>query len=207
MVTQPLRFFYHADFADTARKAAPNDVVVMDCPFPKFTWTLPRTPGELICKPSHTYGPEDGAPLQQRILDEVKRLVEQGTTVLLCNFANPDLIQAYAKVLEGFGIENTEDYIYTYKSPGNDSSVYQLVIFPGYEVDMTDVPATSRTIWDGVTGNSNFSPATLELSSPEPSDDDVDHSSDSDYNPSGNSESEDSEAEDGPRRKKARTTT
>ena len=163
LVRGPMRLFATADFADTTGAAAPKDIVFMDCPFPIFDRVIVDDGGERSVG-SFIYGPDDGADLQKRIIAEIRRLAKQGTTLMVCNFANPNLVLAYKSILADLDITKPRDYIYTYKSPGNDSSIYQLVIVPGRHVDMTAVPTTIRAIFDAVAGTENFHTPRMEFS-------------------------------------------
>jgi hypothetical protein len=138
------RSFCLADFALTTSSATDRDVVFMDCPFPTFSVTIPKD-AKLISTASGVYGLDTASDLQQRILDEVARLVTQGTTVLLCNYANPDLVLAYSRLLATFGHTTSREFIYTYKSPSQDT-IYQLVLFPGWGNHQQQTPTLIRNL-------------------------------------------------------------
>jgi site-specific DNA-adenine methylase len=150
------RSFRCADFAQTTATAKSSDVVMMDCPFPKFSIAIPKQKGKLRSKPSNVYGLDNDKSLQLRIIEEARRLVRQGTTVVLCNFANPDLVLAYATLLRRVGVENPRDFIYTYRSPRNESSVYQLVVIPGTGTTLTGAPEKIRRLARMATGDDRF---------------------------------------------------
>ncbi|MFJ3793154.1 hypothetical protein [Kitasatospora sp. NPDC090091] len=125
------------DFRTTCDLAAPSDIVFMDCPFPKFTNAVP---GGFVTNPetfgtvsAGTYGTgNDGSAFQTAIVDAARELVQRGTTVLLCNFANPGLVQAYARLLGPLpGGAAPRHYTYTYRSPTTTSEAYQLTVLPG----------------------------------------------------------------------------
>jgi site-specific DNA-adenine methylase len=139
----------HRDFQQTCALAGPSDLVFLDCPFPKFTNVVPRAGQTHRTESANTYGTgEDGEGLQSRIIDEAARLVEQGTTVIICNFANPGLVLDYRKLIRNNVAEAAKrDYVYTYKAPSMDSTLYQLAILPGRGKDLSGVPRTLRASW------------------------------------------------------------
>ena len=149
------RSFCFGDFALTTSTASAQDVVFMDCPFPTFSVTIPKG-DKLVSVASGVYGLDTAGDLQQRILDEVWRLVLQGTTVLLCNYANPDLVLAYGKLLSECGL-TPRQFIYTYKSPTQDT-VYQLVLFPGVGTDQRQAPTFIRNVANFLAGDPSFVP-------------------------------------------------
>lgn len=149
------RLFVTCDFAVTSAPATAQDIVFLDCPFPQFSSTIPTT-GGLTSVPSGVYGLDNEGGLQQRILTEATRLANQGTTVLLCNFANPDLVRAYSKLLTDTGVQNPKDYIFTYRPLKNGSSVYQLCVVPGAGVDMSDAMVVIRALAKAFSNNMNF---------------------------------------------------
>jgi site-specific DNA-adenine methylase len=150
------------DFAVTCQLAQPGDIVFMDCPFPKFSYAVPTQPLEhpetFGSATANTYGTgDDGAALQTRIVAEADRLTEQGTTVILCNFANPGLILAYEDLLPmAMTKKQVRHHIYTYRSPSTQSEAYQLVILPGHGVNFDDLPATLCKLWTSVGGDNGF---------------------------------------------------
>jgi site-specific DNA-adenine methylase len=149
------RSFCLGDFALTTSTAAPQDVVFMDCPFPAFSVTIPK--GEqLVSVASGVYGLDTAGDLQTRIIDEVGRLMMQGTTVLLCNYANPDLVLAYGRMLAKCGYEPRQ-FIYTYKSPTQDT-VYQLVLFPGWGGHHRQTPSLIRAVANVLARDPGFVP-------------------------------------------------
>jgi site-specific DNA-adenine methylase len=150
------RHFIVADFANTAAHAQGTDVVFFDCPFPEFSRMMPSEDGGLLSTPSNTYGLDGDKALQSRIIEVAQGLATAGTTVLLCNFANPDLVLAYHELLSSTGVQHPRDYIFTYKSPSSDTTVYQLAIVPGVGVDMSALAMLLRRSIELVTGKSNF---------------------------------------------------
>ncbi len=149
------------DFAQTTALAQPSDIVVMDCPFPKFAYTVPTVvpdrPETFDSVTANTYGTgDDGAALQSRIVDEAKRLTDRGTTVILCNFANPGLVLAYRKLLTGIADADKRHFIYTYRSPSTKSEAYQLAILPGANVDFSGLPAIIRARWQAAGGDDGY---------------------------------------------------
>ncbi|MGW4381198.1 hypothetical protein [Kitasatospora sp. NPDC004531] len=142
------------DFRRTCAEAEPTDVVVMDCPFPAFTTLVPppghESPVTYRAKAAHTYGVgDDGAGLQQDILEAAAALTAKGTTVILCNFANPGLVQAYSGLVENdVAAEDLKYFTYTYRSPSTTSEAYQLTILPGLgNANVTRVPTTLLPAW------------------------------------------------------------
>jgi site-specific DNA-adenine methylase len=150
------------DFLHTTAHAQPGDVVVMDCPFPKFANTVPKVvptrPETFDSAVAHTYGTgDDGVDLQSRIVDEAQRLIKQGTTVILCNFANPGLVLAYRKLLGNtISEQDKRHYVYTYRSPSTQSEAYQVTILPGNGVDLSAVPTLLRQAWINVGGDDGY---------------------------------------------------
>jgi site-specific DNA-adenine methylase len=143
------------DFEVTCDLAEPTDVVFMDCPFPNFTKAIPK-PGaknpESTSVTANTYGVgDDGAELQTRIVNVTRKLINQGTTVILCNFANPGLIRAYSDMLWGdTGIPQKfrRWFTYTYCSPARTSEAYLLTILPGRgKLQVNDVPNYLHVMW------------------------------------------------------------
>ncbi|RPE27672.1 hypothetical protein EDD38_6958 [Kitasatospora cineracea] len=142
------------DFRLTCAEAEPTDVVVLDCPFPAFTTLVPPlghpSPETFHTQAAHTYGVgDDGAALQQAILKAAADLVANGTTVVLCNFANPGLVRAYSELVQnGVATEDLKYFTYTYRSPSTTSEAYQLTILPGLgNANVTRVPATLLPAW------------------------------------------------------------
>ncbi|MFF0411302.1 hypothetical protein ACFYUY_12730 [Kitasatospora sp. NPDC004745] len=142
------------DFRLTCAEAEPTDVVVMDCPFPAFTTLVPPlghpSPETFHAQAAHTYGVgDDGAALQKAILEAAAALVAKGTTVILCNFANPGLIRAYSELVQnGVATEDLKYFTYTYRSPSTTSEAYQLTILPGLgNANVTRVPTTLLPAW------------------------------------------------------------
>ncbi|MFJ4670074.1 hypothetical protein [Kitasatospora purpeofusca] len=132
-----IRFdFACRDFRDTCDKADRLDVVLMDCPFPAFNNQLVRPnhprPAKAGSRTTNTYGTgDDGEDLQQAIVDAARKLLRQGTTVILCNFANPGLVQAYQGLIENVAATEHKYFTFTYRSPATTSEAYQLTIVPG----------------------------------------------------------------------------
>lgn len=107
------------DFQVTCANARPGDLVVMDAPFPQFTYFDTASTNN-----SSTYGTgSSGDDLQIRITRTAQQLTAAGVTVLLCNYANPSLLRDYASI--------GAHVIFTYKRPTTKSEVYQLAIIPG----------------------------------------------------------------------------
>jgi hypothetical protein len=134
----------------------------MDCPFPKFTNVIPpanhAAPLTFGSEEAHTYGTgDDGPGFQQKIIDEARRLVLQGTTVILCNFANPALVTAYAQLIHNdVGAQDLRWFTYTYRSPSTLSEAYQLTVLPGaWNTHVTQCPQTIMTDWLAVGGDNN----------------------------------------------------
>ncbi|MFJ9609561.1 DNA adenine methylase [Kitasatospora sp. NPDC101176] len=135
--TAGIEDFACRDFRTTCDLAGREDVVFLDCPFPKFSNSVPpgflASPETFGSQSAATYGTgNDGAAFQTSIVAAVRELVERGTTVLVCNFANPGLVQAYARLLGRLpdGAE-ARHYTYTYRSPTTTSEAYQLTLLPG----------------------------------------------------------------------------
>lgn len=148
------------DFENTCKLATNYDVVVMDCPFPKFSRAILKgTENDPFGKTeaNNVYGTgDDGAKLQQRIAAVAKQLMDQGTTVVLCNFANPVLIQVYQSLLPK---ERRRLHTYTYCSPATLSEAYQLTILPGKsDKHVLKVPGMIREHWCKIGGDDNFDP-------------------------------------------------
>ncbi|MEV0194598.1 hypothetical protein AB0I39_39505 [Kitasatospora purpeofusca] len=132
-----IRFdFACRDFRLTCDEADRLDVVLMDCPFPVFSNKLVRpdhpSPAKAGSRAASTYGTgDDGEELQQAIVDTARKLLRQGTTVILCNFANPGLVQAYQGLIENVAATEHKYFTFTYRSPSTTSEAYQLTIVPG----------------------------------------------------------------------------
>ncbi|MEU5363881.1 hypothetical protein ABZ354_10390 [Streptomyces sp. NPDC005925] len=125
------------DFRQTTALATPRDIVFMDCPFPAFSTRIPADgqphPERFGSETARTYGTgDDGADFQTLILNEALSLVQAGTTVVLCNFANPGLITAYSRLL-GDAVPPAQRrlFTYTYRSPSTVDQAYQLTVLPG----------------------------------------------------------------------------
>jgi len=149
------------DFAETTALATDDDIVFMDCPFPKFANTVPGTwparPEDYGSVSANTYGTgDDGASLQRRIVDEARRLRDQGTTVILCNFANPGLIKAYCDLMTNVTVAHRRRFVYTYRSPSTQSEAYQLAIIPGQNVDFSGLPKIIRDCWIAAGGDDGY---------------------------------------------------
>jgi site-specific DNA-adenine methylase len=132
----------YRDFEVTCRSAQPGDMVVMDCPFPKFTYF-----DKACTDNSSTYGTGDsGTDLQNRITKTARKLAAAGVTVLLCNYANPSLLRDYADI--GARV------IFTYKRPTTKSEVYQLALLPalihGIPIDMDRALEVIKGTWQSV---------------------------------------------------------
>jgi hypothetical protein len=156
--------FAYQDFEVTCKLAKPTDIVFMDCPFPKFTTQIPS--GQVInpegtSATASTYGVgDDGATLQSRIVKVARDLVNSGTTVILCNFANAALVRAYTNLLwrdTGIPADCRRWFTFTYCSPATTSDAYLLTILPGRgKVQLNDVPAQLRSLWRQSGGDDNF---------------------------------------------------
>lgn len=148
--------FSRTDFTNTCAEALPTDLVILDCPFPKFSYKMPEKLPEPGVKPSlqslqnaGTYGTgDDGSSLQTKIVDQIERLTAQGTTVLVCNFANPELILAYRyRIATRNGEDGKRSFVFTYKSPSTNSQAYQLAIIPGHGMDLDLTMLEISKIW------------------------------------------------------------
>jgi len=94
-----------------------------------------------------TYGiGDDGPGLQLQIVEKIRALTLQVTTVVVCNFANPALVEAYRRL-----ISRPEDakrsYVFTYKSPSTTSEAYQLAVIPGQGVNLDLTMEEIANIW------------------------------------------------------------
>ena len=148
--------FTCCDFAQTCAQAEPTDLVILDCPFPDFAYTVPKTlplpgtePSLLGLQQAGTYGTgDDGSGLQIKIVNQIKKLTAQGTTVLVCNFANPELVLAYRYLIATPGGEAAkQSYVFTYKSPSTTSEAYQFAVIPGKGVDLDLTMQEILKIW------------------------------------------------------------
>ncbi|HEY9439831.1 MAG TPA: DNA adenine methylase [Streptomyces sp.] len=125
------------DFRKTTALATQQDIVFMDCPFPTFSTRVPadgqRNPERFGSETARTYGTgDDGADFQTLILNDALSLVQAGTTVIICNFANPGLITAYSRLLgDSVPPAQRRFYTYTYRSPSTVDQAYQLTVLPG----------------------------------------------------------------------------
>jgi site-specific DNA-adenine methylase len=150
------------DFQVTCAQAQATDIVFMDCPFPQFTNSIPPVgtahPEQYGSNTSRTYGTgDDGAAFQTLIVQEALRLVRMGTTVILCNFANPGLIQAYASLIRNdVAAEDRRNYTFTYRSPSTQSEAYLLTVLPGaWNPEITACPEAIMREWISVGGDNN----------------------------------------------------
>jgi hypothetical protein len=79
---------------------------------------------------------------------------------VLCNFANPGLVRAYAKLLwsdTGIPQQYRRWFTFTYCSPARLSEAYQLTILPGRgKLNVNDVPLQLRALWGRCRGDDNF---------------------------------------------------
>ncbi|HET9380102.1 MAG TPA: hypothetical protein VFP69_04650 [Streptomyces sp.] len=150
------------DFRQTTALATRQDIVFMDCPFPTFSTRVPADgqtrPERFGSDTARTYGTgDDGADFQTLILDEARELVLAGTTVVLCNFANPGLITAYSRLLgDAVPAAQRRLFTYTYRSPSTVDQAYQLTVLPG--VDNPRVTACPQAImadWRRAGGDDN----------------------------------------------------
>jgi hypothetical protein len=124
------------DFEVTCDLAKPTDIVFMDCPFPAFTKLIPApgTKNPESSKAANTYGVDEDnedVGLQTRIVNVTRKLINQGTTVMLCNFANPGIVRAYSALLwddTGIPQKFRRWFTYTYCSPARASEAYLLTI-------------------------------------------------------------------------------
>jgi site-specific DNA-adenine methylase len=152
------------DFEVTCNLAKSTDIVFMDCPFPNFTKIVPAENAknqELGSTTANTYGVgDDGSSLQGRIVTVARKLVNQGTTVILCNFANAGLVRAYTDLLwsdTGIPPEFRRWFTFTYCSPATNSQAYLLTILPGRgKIYVNDVPAQLQVLWRNCGGDDNF---------------------------------------------------
>lgn len=126
------------DFRYTCALAEPGDIVFMDCPFPVFSNSMVPSdhpePAKAGSASANTYGTgDDGADFQKVIVDVARELVDEGVTVILCNFANPGLVHAYQQLLPANLVPGAQrrQYTFTYRSPATSSEAYQLTIVPG----------------------------------------------------------------------------
>jgi len=120
-----------ADLAATMARAesCPSCVVVVDAPFPKFSYVEGYT--AINC-----YGTEDGEDLQTRLLSAAKKLFDLGRPVIICNYATPSLILAYQ--------EAGAYPIFSFKSP-KDSTIYMLAVF--YKGQGTEILRKVQAEW------------------------------------------------------------
>lgn len=148
--------FSRCDFTETCAQALPADLVILDCPFPAFSNTVPddlpepgTEPSLLDLQNASTYGTgDDGPSLQIQIVDQIKRLTAQGTTVLVCNFANPRLVLAYRYLINTPNGENgKQSFVFTYKSPSTTEQAYQFAVIPGKGMDLDLTMLEIRKIW------------------------------------------------------------
>lgn len=165
------------DFAQTCALAGASDIVFMDCPFPKFSNRVPdptpQRPETFGSATANTYGTgDDGAALQTRIVQEAARLTAQGTTVILCNFANPGLVLAYRGLMTGIAPDQQRDFVYTYRSPSTQSEAYQITILPGSNVDFSGLPQQIWNNWASVGGDNIETQEYLDQSAMEVDSDD-----------------------------------
>jgi hypothetical protein len=114
------RLFIHLeDFVYTsemATKLGNHCVVMIDAPFPKFSYT------ESGVEAGKTYGtPDDGTNLQNKIVQLAKKIYDAGNPCIICNYATPDLIKQYQA--------NGANPIYTYTSPKQKQYIYMLAVF------------------------------------------------------------------------------
>lgn len=154
------------DFEVTCSLAKPTDIVFMDCPFPAFTKLIPApgTKNPESSKAAKTYGvdeDDDDVELQTRIVNVTRKLVNQGTTVMLCNFANPGIIRAYSALLwddTGIPQKFRRWFTYTYCSPARASEAYLLTILPGRgKLQVNGVPEYLHAMWQRcAVGDDNF---------------------------------------------------
>jgi len=151
------------DFKLTCGAATPGDLVIMDCPFPKFSHALPlvledrSALGDL--EAAGTYGTgDDGPDLQVEIIAQTKKLIEAGTTVILCNYANPSLVLAYRSLIE-IAVPQRRRYVFTYQSPATATEAYQLTIVPGAKMDMGPAVDEIITRWKQFGGDDNSADA------------------------------------------------
>lgn len=150
------------DFRRTTALATPQDIVFMDCPFPTFSTRVPADgqphPERYGSDTARTYGTgDDGADFQTLILEEALSLVRAGTTVVLCNFANPGLITAYSRLL-GDAVPPAQRrlFTYTYRSPSTVDQAYQLTVLPGaFDHRVAACPQAIMGDWARVGGDDN----------------------------------------------------
>ncbi len=151
--------FARCDFEQTCLKATKNDLVVMDCPFPKFSAVVPnhletgfQSSMVLSETAGNTYGVcNDGGGLQQRMITVAQTLANRGVTVILCNFANPILIEAYQRLMTGLPSEEKRKLTFVYKSPATASEAYQLTIIPGAQLSMAGIGQEICSSWATLT--------------------------------------------------------
>ncbi|MET7424013.1 hypothetical protein [Dactylosporangium sp. NPDC005555] len=145
----------HRDFQVTCASATRQDIVFMDCPFPQFSLEIPGVgepcPEGFGTTAANTYGTPggDGPGFQTTIVNTALQLVRQGTTVIMCNFANPGLIIAYANLIgNDLAHAGRRPLIYTYRSPSTRNEAYQLTILPGAGNRQVELcPNDVRDVW------------------------------------------------------------
>ncbi len=164
------------DFRRTCELATRHDVVFMDCPFPRFSnglvESLHPAPETVGSDSAHTYGTgDDGAEFQTAIVDVARELVGAGVTVVLCNFANPGLVNAYQRLI-GTDVRAADHklHTFTYRSPATTSEAYQLTVLPGARNrTVAAVPRQILAEWlhdggDDVARGEFFEEAAMDLS-------------------------------------------
>ncbi|MFC5665431.1 hypothetical protein ACFP3U_20925 [Kitasatospora misakiensis] len=142
------------DFRRTCELATPQDVVFLDCPSPKFSNGLveplhpaPETVGS---ESAHTYGTgDDGAEFQTAVVEVARELVRAGVTVVLCNLANPGLVDAYQRLIgNDVPAGDLRRHTFTFRSPATTGEAYQLTVLPGARnATVTAVPGRILAEW------------------------------------------------------------
>jgi site-specific DNA-adenine methylase len=151
--------FEESDFAATTEGAGLGDLVVYDCPFPEYACCVSSTQQQQAkelsqwkSKPVKTafdlcrteaqrtsmtggnhYGINDGATLQLRILEDAIKKVQAGASVVLCNYATPELMLWYGRVFAAL-YQDDAIPIYLLKRPGKGDQLYLFMVLPGTNV-------------------------------------------------------------------------
>ena len=143
------------DFEDSCALAGPQDIVFMDPPYPAFTTAIPPAgqphPERYATRATSHYR-HAGAQvlaLQTRVVAAARRLIAQGTTVIVYNHASPGLIRAYADLTrDSLTPAQRRRLIYTHRSPMTNDQAYQLAILPGHgSTHVTQIPAAVLAQW------------------------------------------------------------
>ena len=150
--------FRRADFAWTTAKAGLGDVVIYDCPFPKFSistdpvksdfnivvkgnltsWTrdvnqaLSECSGNRRMEGGGHYGGDEGGDLQIRILRDAVGRQRAGASILICNYATPALLVWFSKL--SYALYGTILPIFLFKRPQKGDELYFIAIWPSQRV-------------------------------------------------------------------------